>query len=500
VDSRSLKTITFLKPTEHGRTAKDGPVAFDKVLLEKIMQNTSFNSDQMRPILNARREKLLHRLGDTPALIPAGNLVGKNYPGNPYRFRPSSHFIYCIGEDSYKMPGSWLFFNQGKTTLFTHAPDPNDALWHGARPLFAELAERHQVNVQDVRSMEESIGKCAPATICATDRATQTQQEQIIKRSVQTPNEADFKLQDALIDLRLRHDAAAQWDLRRAADATGAAHVEGMKATKPGVREWEIRAAMEAELLKRGMGVSYNPIVSVHGEVLHNNYYENIVSEDDLVLADVGAETQGGFAGDVTRTWPVSGKYDAAQKAIYEVVLQSQLDAIGITIPGTGYRDIHMKACMTLTEGLVDLGILKGSPEDLVAEDVHALFFPHGVGHIIGLDVHDMEDLGDRAGYAPGRTRSERFGLCYLRLDRDLEPGMAVTIEPGFYQVPAILKDPERVGKAKDVIQWSELEKYSHIRGIRIEDDILVTNGAPEVLTESIPKTVAEVEDAMLHN
>lgn len=463
-------------------------------LLEKAMQNTSPSFDDLPHAQNLRREKLLQKLGDASALLPAGTFVGKNYPGNPYPFRPSSHFIYFIGEPSYTLAGSWLFFHQGKSVLFTNPPDAEDALWHGPGSDFDELAKRNHLEVRDINTLEKCIQSCAPATISAADAVTRAQQERILNRSLDAHTDEDLLLQDAMIDLRLRHDDAAQGELRRAAKATAAAHLAGMKATKPGLREWEVKAAMESEFLKRGMTVSYNPIVSVHGEVLHNNHYENILQEHDLVLADVGAETQGGFAGDVTRTWPVSGQYDEAQKALYEVVLRSQLDAIAITTPGTRYRDVHLKACTSIAQGLVDLGILKGDPAELVADDVHALFFPHGVGHIIGLDVHDMEDLGDRAGYAPGRTRSKRFGLCYLRLDRDLEPGMAVTIEPGFYQVPAILKDPDRVGKAKDCIQWNELEKYSHVRGIRIEDDVLVTEGKPEVLTGSIPKTVANIE------
>ena len=162
--------------------------------------------------------------------------------------------------------------------------------------------------------------------------------------------------------------------------------------------------------------------------------------------------------------------------------------------PGVRYRDVHLKAATVLTAGLVDLGVLTGDVDELVADDVHALFFPHGVGHIIGLDVHDMEDLGDLAGYQKGRERSERFGLGFLRLDRDLLPGMAVTIEPGFYQVPALLNDPERTKAAQGRINASELAKFKDVRGIRIEDDVLVTADAPRVLTQSIPKTVSEVE------
>ncbi len=196
----------------------------------------------------------------------------------------------------------------------------------------------------------------------------------------------------------------------------------------------------------------------------------------------------------MTRTWPVSGGFTGAQRDAYTLVLASQRAAIEAVRPGARYRDVHRVAARTMAAGLVELGVLRGDPDELVADGVHALFFPHGVGHLLGLDVHDMEDLGDRAGYAPGRTRSDAFGLCTLRLDRDLLPGMAVTIEPGFYQVPAILNDPARTAVAGDRLVRGALERFSGVRGIRIEDDVLVTEAGHEVLTTAIPKAPDEVE------
>jgi Xaa-Pro aminopeptidase len=213
------------------------------------------------------------------------------------------------------------------------------------------------------------------------------------------------------------------------------------------------------------------------------------------VLADVGAEHEG-WAGDVTRTWPVSGKFSPTQRALYDIVLQAQKEAIDLVRPGTRYRDVHLHASLVLARGLVDEGVLSGDPAGLVERGAHALLFPHGVGHLLGLDVHDMEDLGDRAGYAPGRTRSEQFGLGYLRLDRDLEPGMAVTIEPGLYLVPAILADEKLCGPfvADGTLNRDALARFADVRGIRIEDDVLCTADGPVVLTKDIPKEAADVE------
>jgi Xaa-Pro aminopeptidase len=232
----------------------------------------------------------------------------------------------------------------------------------------------------------------------------------------------------------------------------------------------------------------------VHGEVHHATTYHRELREHDLLLADVGAETPEGWASDVTRVWPVSGKLSATQRAIYDVVLAAQEAAIERVRPGVRFLDVHRAAGRRMTEGLVGLGILHGDSEDLYQRGAAALFFPHGIGHLLGLDVHDMEDLGDRAGYAPGRKRSAVPGDQYLRLDRDLEAGMVVTIEPGFYRIPAILSDPDALAGLGAALDKRVLDQFSDVRGIRIEDDVLVTDDGHEILTKRIPKAPNEIE------
>lgn len=414
----------------------------------------------------ARRRRLAAHV-DRPVLLSAGRAPARNYPGNPYPFRASSHFLYLVGEG---IPGARLLVDGEVSTLYVPPADAEDALWHGPAPDRGALAQRVGCPVRDDTWLPE-----APDAL-------------------ELP---DDTLAEAMLALRLVHDEAAVDGLRRAAEATTAAHLAGMAATRPGLLEWAVCAEMEAELTRRGMTTAYQSIVTVHGEVLHDHRHDRALRAGDLVLADVGAETPDGWAGDVTRTWPVSGRFSPSQRAIYDVVLAAQHAAIEAVAPGVRYRDVHLTAARALTDGLVGLGILTGDVDGLLADDVHALFFPHGVGHLIGLDVHDMEDLGDRAGYAPGRARSEAFGLCYLRLDRDLEPGMAVTIEPGFYQVPAILSDPELTRRAKGRLDLTRLEDFADVRGIRIEDDVLVTGTGREVLTAGIPKTAEAVERAV---
>jgi Xaa-Pro aminopeptidase/Xaa-Pro dipeptidase len=214
-----------------------------------------------------------------------------------------------------------------------------------------------------------------------------------------------------------------------------------------------------------------------------------------LLLADVGAEAPSGWASDITRTWPVTGKFSPTQRDLYDIVLAAHDACIDKARPGIEYRDLHLLAASVIAQGLVDLGILQGQVSDLVEMDAHALFFPHGVGHLLGLDVHDMEDLGDLAGYAPGRVRSDRFGLGFLRLDRPLQAGMLVTIEPGFYQVPGILNNPEMRMKYRDVVNWERLAQFSDVRGIRIEDDVLITDSGSDVLTAALPTDAEAIEE-----
>jgi Xaa-Pro aminopeptidase len=297
-----------------------------------------------------------------------------------------------------------------------------------------------------------------------------------------------------MIDIRLRHDEAALAQIRAAAQGSAEAHIAGMRATAPGGTETAVAATMIGELRRRGLDDAYGPIVTVHGEVLHNEHQVNALAEGDLLLADVGGETREGWSSDITRVWPVSGAFSATQRAIYDIVLAANVAAIGKARAGVRYRHVHETAGRVIVEGLRSLGIFKGDVDGLLERNAAALFFPHGVGHLLGLDVHDMEDLGDRAGYAPGRERSTRFGDRFLRLDRDLEPNMIVTIEPGFYQVPAILEDETYTRAVGADLDRSILAKFADVRGIRIEDDVLVTSGDPEVLTSGVPKDAAAVE------
>ncbi len=442
--------------------------------------------------LKHRRQKLAE-LVQNPAILWSGGAIGRNFPANSFPFRPSSHFLYFAG---LPLQNAAIRLENGNLELFIDNPPPQATLWHGEMPQRDEIAST--IGADRAYPLAELAGKTKDAaTVAVQDVKTCQQQCQLLNRSIaaaNAPNRIDRDLAKAIVALRSRHDLAALQELRQAAAVAVKAHQAGMRATLAAKTEAEIRGAMEGEIIAHNMSCAYNSIVTVQGEVLHNESYHHQLRSQDLLLADVGAETPNGWASDITRTWAVSGKFSPTQRDIYQVVLAAHDGCIAKMHPGVEYRDIHLLAAEIIAEGLVNLGILKGNPTDLVAMDAHALFFPHGIGHLLGLDVHDMEDLGDLAGYEAGRVRSDRFGLGYLRLDRPLQSGMLVTIEPGFYQVPAILNNPDFRHKYQDVVNWDRLAQFEDVRGIRIEDDVLVTESGTEVLTAELPTKIEEIE------
>ncbi|MGK7884008.1 MAG: aminopeptidase P family protein [Crocosphaera sp.] len=445
--------------------------------------------------LKIRRKKLANLI-DIPAVLWSGKSPSKNFRANHYPFRASSHFLYFAG---IPLENAAIKLDKGNLDLFLDNPHPDSSLWYGEMPKREDIAQK--IGADNVYPMEALKGQInGVATIPVQDVFTHGKQIEILQRSLSINgdlNKIDEQLMKAIISLRLTHDEIALEQIKKAIDVSVKAHKIGVKSTRKSTTEAEVRAAMESYIISKNMTCAYNSIVTINGEVLHNETYNNQLKQGDLLLADVGAETPLGWASDITRTWPVSGKFSSSQRDIYDVVLAAHDACIEGIKPGVEYRDIHLLGAKIIAEGLVDLGILKGDPETLLEKDAHAIFFPHGIGHLLGLDVHDMEDLGDLAGYQEGRTRSDRFGLGYLRLDRPLKVGMVVTIEPGFYQVPAILNNPKFQEKYHNDINWDKFKQFSDVKGIRIEDDILVTETGAEILTKNLPNKAIDIEEMM---
>lgn len=444
-----------------------------------------------------RRLQFADLLPGIPGLFASGCPRLRNYPAHSYPFRASSHYLFFGAPNE---PNQMLMVLNGEATLYRAQPDCDDAVWHGPSKTDEEVAK--EFGLQAVKTLEEleddlsTLGIEEVLSLPSPDAATNEVLRRYLGRVPELDEDPDVDLVDTMMELRRCADSAAQTRLREAVEATVTVQKTLIAACEPGRTEAELRGLLDLEMAKNGWSASFQPIISVSGEVLHNPHYDGSLSDGDLLLVDCGAEVPSGWAGDLTRTVPVNGKFSETQKALYSIVDKARAEAISMAAPGVHFKDMHMAAAKVITEGLVELGILKGQVDQLVERGVHALFFPHGLGHLVGLDVHDMEDFGDRIGYQDGEERSEQFGLCYLRLSRELEEGMVVTIEPGFYQIPALLNG-KLAEEFAEHLNRDALAKYADVRGIRIEDEILITDSGCEVLSRALPTEFSAIEQLM---
>jgi Xaa-Pro aminopeptidase len=306
---------------------------------------------------------------------------------------------------------------------------------------------------------------------------------------------ASADLIKAVISMRAVKEKVEIEEIENAVDIAYEMHVAAMKMCRQGVKEQDIFGAIEGIALAKGGGTSFPIILSINGQTLHNHEHGNILKKGKMMVTDAGAETNLHYASDITRTTPVGGKFSQMQKEVYEIVLKANTDAIKETRPGISNRDVHFLACKTIASGMKELGLMKGNVEEAVAAGAHALFMPHGIGHMMGLDVHDMEALGENfIGYNENVRRSDQFGLAFLRFALPYKPGHIFTIEPGCYFIPELIGKWRSEGKFSEFINYSKIDKYIPIGGIRIEDNILITEKGHKVLGKPIPKTVKEIE------
>ena len=447
-----------------------------------------------------RRRRLCELLPGGIALFPANDYVGRNYAANTYAFRQDSNFLYYGGLQE---PGVALLVDAdlGKTTLYGSDRSLEDMVWEGPHPSLAERAA--QIGTDSYR----------PLSALAADLAAYATQQRIhylppyrpaVALELQTylqvsaaqlKADVSLDLTRAVIAQRSYKSAEELAEMDRAVTISGQMHTAVMRAARPGLTEAELAGIAHGIAIQGGGDLAYGMILTTQGQTLHNHHHTNTLTEGDLVLGDFGAETARRYAGDITRTFPVSQTFTERQRALYELVLKAENEAIAAVRPGVAYRDVHLGAARTLAVGLKEMGLMKGDIDEAVTAGAHALFFPHGLGHMIGLDVHDMEGLGeDHVGYTDEIQRSPQFGTAYLRLGKTLEPDFVLTVEPGLYFIPELIDQWEAAEKHADFINYKALEAYRDFGGIRIEDDVVVTEDGHRILGEPIPKTVAAVE------
>jgi Xaa-Pro aminopeptidase len=460
------------------------------------MNENSLNMIAPPEVYRRRRARLASAL-TRPMVIAAGRARARNYGTNTYPFRAGSSYLYFGGPPV--KGAAWVIEPGGDgeagCALFRPEVGFEDAVWVGETESDEQLAGVAGLDVGRLRPVDELERFLGVRSACYVAPPCPLTAKWIGQLGVESAGSEEL---EPIISLRLIKDEHELVAMRRAADVTVKAHLAAMRATRAGGREADVAAAFTAVLVAHECIPSFTPIVTVHGEVLHSECYPHAMADGQLLLVDAGAEEPGGYASDVTRTYPVSGAFTRIQRQLYDTVLRAEREAIAACVPGRRYRDVHDLAARVVCEGLVEAELLRGDPADLASRSAHTLFFTHGVGHLIGLDVHDMEDFGDLAGYAPGRMRRQAFGSKYLRFDRDLEPGMVVTIEPGVYFVPAIWRQTELLAPFADVVNRPAVDALLEARfgGIRVEDTVCVGKpdaSGPEVLTGGLPSDGDEV-------
>lgn len=450
-----------------------------------------------------RREELTKNIGSGILFFPGNNETPLNYPSNTYHFRQDSSFLYYFGLDQSNLAGI-IDVDKNESIIFGNDRDIDDVVWMGFEEPLKSRSEKVGISKTNSFGELQNYLQSALSSGRKVHFLPQYKHDIIIEFQDWLGINPKFvnkysskELTKAVIAQRSIKSEEEIEEIEKALEISYLMNKAAMKMSRPGIFEREVFGAVEGIALSKGSGVSFPIIFSVHGETLHNHHHNNLMKEGDLLVLDSGAESLLHYASDITRSFPVSGKFAERQKDIYNIVLKSQLEAIKMIKPGIKYKEIHLNSAKVITSGLKDLGLMKGNIDDAVASGAHALFFPHGLGHMLGLDVHDLEGLGEAfVGYDEATKRSDQFGLAYLRLAKSLESGFVVTVEPGIYFIPQLIDIWKKEEKHKDFINYEKVDEYKGFGGIRIEDDVLVTDNGFKVLGKPIPKTIEEVENA----
>jgi Xaa-Pro aminopeptidase len=447
-----------------------------------------------------RRKVLCDKIGSGLILFWGNDESPMNYPDNPYQFRQHSSFLYYFGID-FPSLAAVIDVDNRHEIIFGDDYTIDDIVWMGQQPTIAERAR--------LSGIEETLPMVKLFTILKEAQASRKvihflppyRPENKIKllrflnvRPDQININASSELVKAVISQREIKSDLEISEIENAVDLSVDMHIAAMKLVRPGMTEAQVAAKVYEVALAQNCNISFPIIATINGQTLHNHSRHNILKEGDLFLLDAGAESQMHYAGDLSSTFPVSKKFTEVQKQIYQASLIAHEAAINAIAPRVLFREVHFAACHSIASSMKELGLMKGDVDEAVAEGAHALFFPCGTGHMMGLDVHDMEDLGEvKVGYG-GEPKSTQFGLKSLRLAKELRPGYVFTIEPGIYFIPQLIDLWKSEKKFSDFLNWNEIDKFRNFGGIRNEEDFLVTENGFKRLGKEKPKTIEEVE------
>lgn len=448
-----------------------------------------------------RRKRLREKMGSGIILIPGNTESPMNYTDNTYHFRQDSTFLYLFGLD---IPGLFgiIDADSGNDSLFGDDISIEDIIWMGTKPAVKDLAASVGVEkTAPFNHLFEKIKKAAELGSPLHYLPPYRGENKILLAELLGVQLAGLKanvsadLIRCLVEMRSVKDTFEIEEIERACRTGYQMHVTAMKMARPGVMEQEIAGTIEGIALANGAGTSFPTILTQNGQTLHNHDHSFRLANGRLMIVDAGAESNGHYASDFTRTFPVGGKFSPKQLEIYNIVLKANNTATSLIKPGETYLSIHLKVAEVIATGLKDLGLMKGDVQEAVANGAHALFFPHGLGHMMGLDVHDMENYGQiHVGYDEEIRPVDQFGTAYLRLGRRLQKGFVITNEPGIYFIPALIGKWESEKINHSFINFDKVKDYLDFGGIRLEDDILVTDSGAKILGTRIPVDPEELE------
>ena len=458
-----------------------------------------------RNIYVARRQRLIKSVGDGILLFLGNSEAPSNYSDNQYIFRQDSTWLYYFGIDQPDM-AAVIDVESGEEIIFGNDVDIDDIIWMGPQPLVSSRAE--EVGVAKTAPLAD-LEKVVKAAVAKGRKVhflpPYRYRNMILLHSLlglpfdQMKAAASVEFIKAVVEMRLVKEPCEIQQIDIACNLGYAMHMAATKLMKPGLLEQDLVGVMEGVVISGGYMTSFPTILSQNGETLHNHSHHQIITEGRLTVIDAGAEIASHYCSDFTRTLPCSGRFTEQQKEVYTIVSEANNLALGLARPGISYRDVHLAAARLILQGLKNIGLVKGDVDEAVAAGAAGLFMPHGLGHNMGLDVHDMENLGENyVGYDDTVKRSTQLGLGSLRMARVLKPGNVVTDEPGIYFIPALIDKWKAEGTCRDFINFEALDAYRSFGGIRIEDDLLITeNGARLLGSKRLPRTVEEVENAM---
>lgn len=449
-----------------------------------------------------RRNRLKEKLHSGLALFLGNEESPMNYADNPYHFRQDSSFLYFFGLNYPGLAGV-IDFDEGKDYIYGSDLTIDDIVWMGTQPTISDRSLKAGVENTGTISQLEEVLKKAKVQGRKIHFLPPYRPENKLKlfnwieiNPAKAADEASVELIKAVVDQRAVKSDEEVEQIEEAVNISVDMHLAAMKMVRPGVSEAEVAAAVYRVALAAGGELSFPIIATINGQTLHNHYHGNTMKSGDMFLLDAGAENAMFYAGDLSSTIPVDSKFTERQREIYNITLKAHEAAAAVLKPGFKNLDVHLLACKTIARGLKEIGLMKGNVDDAVKEGAHALFFPCGVGHMMGLDVHDMEDLGEiYVGYE-GKPKSTQFGLKSLRLARELQPGFVVTIEPGIYFIPELIDLWKSENKFAEFINYDRVEAYKDFGGIRNEEDFLITAAGYRLLGKPLAKTIEEVEAA----